>query len=107
MKVAQIDVDGVYLGQIEIDRDEFDPAIHVDAVEYGGDCDIHVGPKFPKYRWTGKCFEPMNDHQAEVARDIQRIIDFAAAKSAESPEVDELVKKHFPAEHRLARVKAR
>jgi len=110
VKVAQIDVDGVYLGQVEIDRDDFDPIIHVDAKDYGGHCDLKTGKRDQKYRWDRvlKRFEPIHTHQEELARAAQRIIEFAAEHSVgKVPEIDALLKEHFPAEHRLARLKAK
>ena len=110
MKVAQIDVDGVYLGQVEIDQDDFDPIIHVDATEYGGSCDLKTGKRDPKYRWDklAKRFDPIHTEQEQLARAAQKIIEFAAEHAVgKVPEIDALLKEHFPAEHRLARVKAK
>lgn len=115
MKVALFDTGGVYLGQREIADADFDPAVHVDAAEYGGDCDIRVGKGLPSYRWNAekKCFEPMNTRQEELARAFQKIIEFAARESAgvsarpldkeEHGEIDALIKEHFPIEHRKVR----
>lgn len=110
MKVALFDPEGVYLGQREIAEKDFDPAVHVDAAEYGGDCDIQVGEGLPTYRWDAekKCFEPIHTRQEEVARAFQKIVEYAAKQSAaedteDAVEVDALVKEHFPIEHRKAR----
>jgi hypothetical protein len=108
-KVALLDAVGVFLGQKEIEADAFDPEIHIDAAEYGGDCDIVAGPGLPRYRWDRelKRFEPVHDHQEEFARDMQKIIAFAAVHAVRTadPEIEPIVKKHFANEHRLARMK--
>jgi hypothetical protein len=107
MKVALLGKDDLYLGQTEIDPSEFDSMLHLDSADYGGNCDLTYGPGTVQYYWDreAKRFEPVNQHQAEVARDVQRIIEFAAAQAGKVPEIDDLVKKHFPAEHRRARLK--
>ena len=110
MKVARFNADGVYLGLAEIEPEEFDPAVHLDATEFGGGCDLKTGPRDPKYRWNRalKCFEPVHTEQEELARAAQRIIDFAAEHAVgKVPEIDALLKEHFPAEHRIARLKAK
>lgn len=111
MKIALLTSDGVYLEQQDIAATAFDPAVHVDASEYGGDCDLKTGKGLPQYRWNRelKRFDPVHAHQEAFARDMQRIIEFAAIQAVNSAdaEIEPLVKEHFPAEHRAARLKVR
>ena len=95
MKVALLDANDVFLGQSEIAPADFNPAEHVDASEYGGDCDNAPG----EYRWNrdAKRFEPLNNAGQELADDIARIVEFAARHSAADPAIDALIRKHFPA----------
>lgn len=106
MKVALLDAVGIYLGQKEIEAGEFDPEIHIDAAEYGGDCDLPVGTGLPLYRWNRelKRFEPVHAHQEQFASDMRKIIEFAAAQAVRTadPEIEPLIKKYFPAEHNKA-----
>jgi hypothetical protein len=108
MKIALLDTEGVYLGEREIDKAEFDPSIHIDAAEYGGHCDLSCGPKCTPYRWNRerKCFEPVHSVQEAFARDMQRVIEFAAAQAVAlaDPEMGAIIKQHFPAEYRLAQL---
>lgn len=111
IKVALLDAVGVFLGQQEIEAEAFDPEIHIDAAEYGGDCDLLVGPKLPRYRWDRelKRFEPVHDYQEAFAKDMRKLVEFAADQSVQGghAEIEAIVKKHFPAEHRAATLKVK
>lgn len=55
--VAVLDESGVYQGLMEIAATAFNPERHVDAQEFGGDCDLPPG----RYRWSAmrKRFDPI------------------------------------------------
>jgi hypothetical protein len=103
IKIAKLGEGDVFLGEAEIEEEAFDPAAQVLASEYGGGCDNAPG----RYRWNraAKRFEPLHHEQEAFARDMQRIVEFAAEQGLEHPEIGPIVKKHFPAEHRAARLK--
>lgn len=103
IKIAKLGEGGVFLGEAEIDEESFDPAVHILAAEYGGGCDNAPG----KYRWNreAKRFEPIHVEQEAFARDMRRIIEFSAERGHDHPEIGVILKKHFPAEHRAARLK--
>jgi hypothetical protein len=108
MKIALLDPQGIYLGESEINAADFNPAMHVDASDYGGRCDLPRGPGCVPYRWSRerKCFEPVHSVQEAFARDLQRVIEFAAAQAVAlaDPELQPIIQQHFPAEYRLAQL---
>jgi hypothetical protein len=111
MKVALLDAVGIFLGQHEIEEQAFDPEIHIDAAEYGGNCDLVAAPGLSRYRWDRefKRFEPVHDWQEAFALDMQKVIRFAVRQAIVSgnEEMQAIVKKHFPAEHRVATLEAK